>query len=197
MVSATAGGSEMTKLEDRLRKVPGVADLTLELGGEGLGGIRVRIGAEADEAIVLDEIRRVLVAYGLTSRQPTSRGDRLPLPRLDAELTATGGMRLLVRPGGPGLEVVLIVDGETLVARGERSPIGAVTAMARVVARQLDCPMPRRIGIVRDRLDELDVVTVVVRSDDVAGVGAALASPSLSVGVYRAVGAALVSAHRP
>lgn len=187
----------MMGLEDRLRKVPGVADLTLELGNTGVDGLRVRIDAGADEAVVLDEIRRLLVAYGLTSRSEATGGRRRALPQLDSEVASSAGeSRLFVGPHGDGIEVVLTVDGRSLVAHGERSPVGAATAMTEVVTGLLDRPMPRRVGIAWDQIEGFDVVTVLVRSGDVAGVGAALVSPSLAVGLFRAVRAAVVSAPR-
>ncbi len=188
----------MMGLEDRLRRVPGVADLTLELGNKGVDGLRVRMSAGADEAAVLDEIRQLLVAYGLTSRREASGGRRRSLPRLDSEVASSAGeSRLAVSPHGDGIEVVLTVDGRSFVAHGQRSPVGAATAMAEVVAQLLDRPTPQRVGIARDELEGLDIITVLVRSGDAAGVGAALVSPSLAVGLFRAARAAVVSAPQP
>lgn len=54
----------MTGLRSRLAAVPGVESVELDLGDDGLQGINVRISEGADEATVLEGIRRLLVAYG-------------------------------------------------------------------------------------------------------------------------------------
>jgi hypothetical protein len=54
----------MTGLRSRLAAVPGVESVELELGEDGLQGINVRLSEGADEATVLEGIRRLLVAYG-------------------------------------------------------------------------------------------------------------------------------------
>lgn len=60
----------MIGLEDRLRTVEGVASIRVELAEEGIDAIQVEVVPGADEAGVLEEIRQVLVAYGLRSRRP-------------------------------------------------------------------------------------------------------------------------------
>lgn len=54
----------MTGLRTRLAAVHGVESVELDLGEDGLKGINVRLSEGADEATVLEGIRRLLVAYG-------------------------------------------------------------------------------------------------------------------------------------
>jgi hypothetical protein len=54
----------MTGLRSRLAAVQGVESVELDLGEDGLQGINVRLSEGADEATVLEGIRRLLVAYG-------------------------------------------------------------------------------------------------------------------------------------
>jgi hypothetical protein len=74
-------------LEDRLRTVEGVASIRVELGEEGVDAIKVEVLPDADEAGVLEEIRQVLVAYGLRSRKPGWKlGSRRTPPAIVAEV---------------------------------------------------------------------------------------------------------------
>lgn len=179
----------MTGLEERIRKVPGVADVTVELGEAGIEGLRIRVGPGADEAAVLSEVRRVLVAYGLSA----SGRRRAPIRRLDAPVGASGA-RLTVRPlDDASVEVVLVVEGRAHVSRADRSPRGIATAVAAVTAEALGKPEPQRVVVARDVLDGLAVLTVLVRCAGGAGVGAALAGPSLGRGLLRATEAAVAT----
>lgn len=74
----------MTGLEDRLRSVQGVSDIVVELSDDGLEGIRVRMHEGTDESQILEEIRRILVAYGLKgSTRKKSGGPASPVPPLE------------------------------------------------------------------------------------------------------------------
>lgn len=54
----------MTGLRSRLESISGVESIELELGENGLTGITLRLAEGADEATVLDGVRRLLVTYG-------------------------------------------------------------------------------------------------------------------------------------
>lgn len=176
----------MIGLEDRLRKVRGIADITVELGEEGLESIRVRIDEGTDEAAVLDEIRRILVAYGLRSR-------RTERPFSDASAVRTVGQadgplrpRITVGPKGDGLYVRL-TEGERIVERtGERSPVGVAEAMVRAVADWQAVATPERIALALDELDGTPVVTMLARRDGRTSVAASSCAVSLAGGVYQA-----------
>lgn len=181
----------MTGLEDRLRRVPGVVDLSVEMGEAGVEGLRVRVEPGIDETAVFAEIRRILVAYGLGYPHERPGRRRAPVRRLDAPIDTRP--RLTVRPLDGELEVLLVVDDRTVVARGERTPLGAVSAMATVAAEVRHRPPPLRVAVGRDRLDGTDVVTVLVRCSTGAGVGAAIVAPSLTRALFRAAEAAVLT----
>lgn len=176
----------MIGLEDRLRKVQGVADITIELGEEGLESIRVRIDEGTDEGLVLEEIRRILVAYGLRSL-------RTERPLLDATGVRTVGEadgpmrpRITVGPRGEGLYVRL-TEGERIVERtGDRSPVGVAEAMVLAVADWKAVAAPERIALALDELDSTPVVTMLARRDGRTSVAAASCAVSLAGGVYQA-----------
>lgn len=85
----------MTGLEDRLRSVHGVSDIVVELSDDGLEGIRVRMHEGTDESQILEEIRRILVAYGLKgSTRKKSGGPASPVPPLELGEDAAPSSRL-------------------------------------------------------------------------------------------------------
>lgn len=178
-------------LEDRLRRVSGVADITVDLGEAGLESIRVRIDEGTDEATVLDEIRRILVAYGLKSR----KADR---PIIDSDTPRSVGVsepplrpRITVGPRDAGLYVRL-TEGERVVERaGERSPIGVAQAMVQAVAAWRGVGSPTRVALALDELDETPVVTMLARRDGRTSVSAASCAVSLAGGMYQAAAGVL------
>lgn len=181
----------MIGLEDRLRRVSGVSDITVELGEEGLESIRVRINEGTEEATVLDEIRRILVAYGLKSR----KADR---PIIDSDTPRAVGAserplrpRITVGPRDDGLYVRL-TEGERIVERvGERSPIGVAEAMVQAVAVWRGVDSPSRVALALDELDETPVVTMLARRDGRTSVAAASCAVSLAGGMYQAAAGVL------
>ena len=178
-------------LEDRLRKVRGVADITVELGDVGLESIRVRVDEGTDEAAVLDEIRRILVAYGLRSRKSeppaVEVADSMKVGNAEAPLRP----RITVGPRGDGLYVRL-TEGERIVERmGERSPIGVAQAMVQAVAEWRSVGSPSRIAVALDELDTTPVVTLLARREGRTAVSAASCAVSLAGGIYQAAAGVL------
>lgn len=178
-------------MEDRLRKVQGVADLTIELGETGLESIRVRIDEGTDEAAVLDQIRRILVAYGLRSR----RQDRVTAEGVEpAKLGADEQPlrpRINVGPREGGLYVRL-TEGERIVEKvGERSPIGVAQAMVQAIADWRAVPSPKRLALALDELDSTTVITMLARREGRTAVAAASCAVSLAGGMYQAASAVL------
>lgn len=200
----------MIGLEDRLRTVDGVTSIRVELGEEGVDAIKVEVAAGADESGVLEEIRQVLVAYGLRSRRPGWRlGTRKSSPAIIAEvpgveLHAAGDMdtpvvdpvtsitpRVTVHQGGRGL-VISIAQGERVVeATSDISPIGAAEAMARVVSEFHGLQRPDRVAVVMHDLDGERVVTLLVRRGARTAIVAEIARPLLHDALYLATEAAL------
>jgi hypothetical protein len=56
-------------LASRLQDIPGIASVTVDLTDSG-GGINIRLEADADEAVVMERLRALLVAYGVRSPNP-------------------------------------------------------------------------------------------------------------------------------
>lgn len=97
----------MTGLRSRLAAVHGVESIELELGEDGLQGINVRLSEGADEATVLEGIRRLLVAYGTklpsdaavaAYREPAKQDDGAEEAVLDSPAAGT-------RPGGDVIDL--------------------------------------------------------------------------------------------
>ena len=182
----------MNGLERRLRNVRGVADITIELGETGLDGIRVRIDDDTDEGEVLENIRRILVAYGLRSKRAD---DDNPLPaESEDDLPAPSDVpRVTVRPGDGGLTVEIVGENLTVVETGDRNPIGSAEAMVRAVARLRGSDHPERLSIVLDDLDGVRVITMLGRRRGRTVVSAAVCDPSLVDGLYEAADSLIVA----
>ncbi len=66
----SVGENDVTpNLASRLQDIPGVASVVVDLTDSG-GGINVRLEAGADEAVVMERLRALLVAYGVRSPNP-------------------------------------------------------------------------------------------------------------------------------
>lgn len=202
----------MTGLEDRLRKVVGVTDIVVELGAEGLEGIRVRLSEGAEESEVLEEIRRILVAYGLkaTGRRrrgaqaipPLELGIEMPLPDEEAP-----GDRIPAEPDSEDLSgsqpsaSILPVDGRlvarledgtrTVEATAEATPLGATEAMIRATADWRETRIPDRIAVDRMDIDGTDVVVLVARRDDLVVSASSVVAPDLAAALAEAASSIL------
>lgn len=197
----------MTGLEDRLRKVVGVTDIVVELGAEGLEGIRVRLSEGAEESEVLEEIRRILVAYGLKATGRRGRGAQaIPPLELGIEMPAPDGEApgdpvspepaSEDDPGSVPSATILPVDGR-LVARlehgpriveatAEATPLGATEAMIRATADWRGSRIPDRIAVDRLDIDGIDVVVLVARRDDLVVSASSVVAPDLAAALAEA-----------
>lgn len=175
----------MTGLEDRLKKVGGVADIVVELDADGLAGVRVRLNEGAQETDVLEEIRRILVAYGLKATRRRTAPTSIPSLELGVEdspedpATDDTGDPPPPAPSATAAPVsvsVVPVDGR-LIARlsdesrivessAEATPLGATEAMIRATAEWRGVPPPNRIAVDRLDIDGVDVVVLVARRRD-------------------------------
>lgn len=200
-------GLRMTGLEDRLRKVVGVTDIVVELGAEGLEGIRVRLSEGAEESEVLEEIRRILVAYGLKSSGRRGRGTQaipplelgIEMPLLDEEAPDDGSSResesgavsgslpkATIRPI-EGRLVARLEDGyRTVEASAEATPLGATEAMIRVTAEWRGARIPHRIAVDRLDIDGTDVVVLVARRDNDVVSASSVVDPDLAAALAEA-----------
>lgn len=194
----------MTGLEDRLRKVAGVTDIVVELGDEGLRGIRVRLTEGAQEGDVLEEIRRILVAYGFKATGRRGRGP-VPIPSLELGLEPDPEPAKAPEPPAPtadvppepaverrsmprsvimpvnGRLVARVTDGyRTVEATAEATPLGASEAMIRATAEWRGSRIPSRIAVDRLDIDDADVVILVARRDESVVSAASVVSGDLA-----------------
>lgn len=205
----------MTGLEQRLRDVEGVSDIVIELGDEGLDGIRVRMHEGTDESAVLEQIRRILVAYGLKGSTRRRASTSTPIPELELEGdTDTSVIPDIVdvrEPGESGPEegeprrrpdlpdpaiipagdqlTVRLSDGARVVeAVAEATPLGAADAMIRALCEWKGAAFPSRIAIDRLDIDGTDLVIVVAKRNSTAAVGSSAIRGSLAVALRDACG---------
>lgn len=199
----------MIGLEERLRTVDGVTSIKVELGDEGVDAIKVEVAEGADEADVLEEIRRVLVSYGLRSKRPGWRlGSRRGSPAIIAgssrdddvpdigepvahDLDLPEPPRVSVGQGGDGLVISVVQGDRRAEATSDISPIGAAEAMARVVSEFHGLTRPDRVAVVMHELDGERVVTLMLRSGGKTALTAELARPLLHDALYIATERAL------
>lgn len=97
-------GGMTSNLASRLGDIPGVASVVIDLDGFGRG-IDVRLEPGADEAVVMEQLRTLLAAYGVRNdRQPPTslgRSGRTTIDLgVDVVITPTeGGARVEVATG--------------------------------------------------------------------------------------------------
>lgn len=204
----------MTGLEQRLRDVEGVSDIVIELSDEGLDGIRVRMQEGTDESAVLEEIRRILVAYGLkgSTRRRTAVSPPIPELELEGDSDASdvpdvvdlrepgevgAATQPLRRPDLPdpviipvgGQLTVRLSDGARVVeAASEATPLGAADAMIRALCEWKGAAFPSRIAIDRLDIDGTDLVIIVARRNSTAAVGSSAIRGNLAVALRDACG---------
>jgi hypothetical protein len=200
-------GIDMTGLEQRLRDVEGVSDIVIELSDEGLEGIRVRMQEGTDESEILEEIRRILVAYGLkgsTRKKSTTTmaipeltlegdedlaaiepaGDDTRSPDIDEAAPQLSSKADLpspaIIPGGDHLTVRLSAGGRVVEAVADATPLGAADAMIRALCEWKGTAFPSRIAIDRFDVDGTDLVIIVARRNSAAAVGSSVIRGSLA-----------------
>lgn len=194
----------MTGLEERLRSVNGVSDIVVELSDDGLEGIRVRMHEGTDESQILEEIRRILVAYGLkgsTRKKPgTSNNAVRPLelsddvsspatvpersstPLVEEQASQSTGLPdPVIIPAGDQLTVRLDDGSRVVEASSDATPLGAADAMIRAMCEWKGTGYPSRIAVDRLDIDGIDLVIIVARSGSNVGVAASAIETSLVV----------------
>lgn len=170
-------------LRQRLENLEGVASIQLELADTGLSGIRVTLSEGADEAMVLERIRAMLVTYGLRAPEQMtgSRGDAEDHSDLVAVLSQEGD-RLRVEVRGQGETVSAIVDP---------SPLSAARAVAAARAQLRGEPAPEVIWIGLDQIGAFSVLTILTAApDEKVSVGSAVVEGDWAQALNRALAAA-------
>lgn len=173
-------------LAGRLRQVDGVEDVELDVGEGGIDGIRVRLEEGTDEMGVLDQIHKLLAAYGLRTRRLPVAVSRGPAPRGFAR----PGLAIEAVPVDGELEVRLRGEGRAVIRRGDPTPEGAVGAMAAAVAGWQGRSEPRVGGVAIRRIGGHRVLTVVLDHAGEPRAGAAVVGPGFERALHDAVAAA-------
>ncbi|MDH3250880.1 MAG: hypothetical protein OEQ47_18065, partial [Acidimicrobiia bacterium] len=191
-----------------------VLDIVIELSEEGLDGIRVRMQEGTDESAVLEEIRRILVAYGLKGSTRRRTAVSPPIPELElegdsdasdvpdvvdlrepAEVGAATEPRRrpdlpdpVIIPAGGQLTVRLSDGVRVVEAASEATPLGAADAMIRALCEWKGAAFPSRIAIDRLDIDGTDLVIIVARRNSTAAVGSSAIRGNLAVALRDACG---------
>jgi hypothetical protein len=167
----------------------------VELGQEGLESIRVRIDEGTDEASVLDEIRRILVAYGLKSRRDDRasadvafayRRIRRPAPAADHRRPPRRRSVRSPHRGRAGRRTT-----------GERSPIGVAEAMVRPSPSGKRSRLPYRLALAWTNSTALRSSRCWPATDGRTAVSAASCAVSLAGGIYQAATGVLAELDPP
>lgn len=171
-----------TGLEHRLRTVPGVASLRIDLGRDGLEGIHVTVDEGSDETVILEEIRRILVAYGLRARENLGWSEHAvsPIPTTVwmGEVAGRTGVRLTYEHG--------VFEGY-----GELSWAGAVKACVEAIATATGRVLPSAATAVRQQIDGVEVLLVLVSASGVRSPGVAIIDRGVAHTLVTALTAAM------
>lgn len=181
-----------------------MSDIVVELSDDGLEGIRVRMHEGTDESQILEEIRRILVAYGLkgsTRKKPGATNTAVPplelgdddileetaletesIPSVEEKLAESNELPdPVIIPAGDQLTVRLHDESRTVEATSDSTPLGAADAMVRAVCEWKGTGYPSRIAVDRLDIDGMDLVIIVARSGSSAAVAAAPIQRGLAV----------------
>lgn len=159
------GRMTITGLRQRLENLEGVAGIQLELADTGLSGIRVTLTEGADEAVVLERIRSMLITYGLRSPGPVTT----TTTQRDPERIRTS-----IRPEGDGMRVEVSAEGKIVVRLVDASPLAAARAVAEGRASLSGQPVPEILWIGLDAVGNYRILTVLAKAGDRTRVGAAV-----------------------
>lgn len=86
-------------LANRLEDIPGVESVVVDLTDQS-GGIRVRLAPDANEPLVMEKLRSILVAYGVRTPRPVEPSSSKP-----ASPSAGGDVEVLITPIESGARV--------------------------------------------------------------------------------------------
>jgi len=175
----------ITGLRQRLENLEGVAGIELELAETGLSGIRVTLRDGADEGVVLERIRSMLITYGLRSPGPVTATTQ-PEPK-------EGRIRTAITPEGDGMRVEVNADEKSVVRLVDASPLAAARAVAEARAILNGRPAPEILWIGLDAVGEYKILTVLAKSDGEARVGAAVVDSGWAEALDEAVSKAEAS----
>ncbi|HJU51190.1 MAG TPA: hypothetical protein VJ815_02540 [Acidimicrobiia bacterium] len=170
-------------LRQRLENLEGVASIQLELADTGLSGIRVTLSEGADEAMVLERIRAMLVTYGLRAPEQVT-GNR-------AETEDESELVAVLSQEGDRLRVEVRGQGETVSAIVDPSPLSAARAVAAARAQLRGEPAPEVMWIGLDQIGAFSVLTILTaQPDEKVSAGSVVVEGDWAQALNRALAAA-------
>ena len=179
-------GVVVSGLSIRLEEIPGVASVSVDLTDAG-GGINVRLEPGADEAVVMEKLRSLLVAYGVrppsppkVSSAPQNRAVGDPLSGVDVQITPI--------EGGARVEVATkkIRSFRVVAATPAAIAQGLTDAWCQVIGR-----IP--VEVIGVSVADDGMLTVVISNGDQQTRGSASVDQGWEDALARAVGAALAA----
>ncbi len=183
--NSTVGTGVMTSgLTTRLQEIPGVASVAVDLTDSG-GGINVRLEPGADETLVMDKLRSLLVAYGVRSPSPPKlRPHRSERPGSDVKF----GVDVQITPIREGARV----EVATTNIRSFRVVAATPTAIAQGLSDAW-CQVIGRIPVevVEVSVDDQGTLTVAISTGERETQGSASVDSGWENALTRAVGVAL------
>jgi hypothetical protein len=174
----------VTGLRQRLEAIHGVSSIQLELGDSGLTGIRVTLAEGADEAMVLERIRAMLVTYGLKAPETGAPG---PSRVFNSEELVTE-----IAEEGQKLRVEVKGDGEAVVTLVDATPLAAARAVALARGQLTGHSDVEVMWIGLDQIGSWRILTVLASiGDETVSAGSAVVTSGWADALDRAVAAAL------
>lgn len=171
-------------LRQRLEALDGVSSIQLELGDTGLSGIRVTLAEGADEAMVLERIRAMLVTYGL--RVPESLG------QVPTRVFAADELVTEIEEDGQMLRVAVTGSDDSVVTVVDPTPLAAARAVADARAQLTGAVGAEVMWIGLDQIGNWRVLTVLAAvGEERVNAGSAVVTEGWADALDRAVAAAL------
>jgi hypothetical protein len=175
----------VTGLRQRLEALEGVSSIQLELGDTGLSGIRVTLAEGADEAMVLERIRAMLVTYGL--RAPETVGSRR-----GSRVFAADELVTEIDEAGQMLRVAVKGNDDSVVTLVDPTPLAAARAIAEARAQLTGADSVEVMWIGLDQIGDWRVLTVLASvGQEKVNAGSAVVTEGWTDALDRAVAAAL------
>lgn len=174
----------VTGLRQRLEAIPGVSSIQLELGDSGLTGIRVTLAEGADEAMVLDRIRAMLVTYGLKAPESVTPGF--------SRVFAADELVTEIEEAGELLRVEVKADGDAVVTLVDPTPLAAARAVGKARAQLTGATNVEVMWIGLDQIGNWRILTVLASvGDEQVNAGSAVVTSGWADALDRAVAAAI------
>ncbi len=173
-----------SSLASRLQDIPGVESVAVDLTESG-GGINVRLEPGADDVVVMERIRALLVAYGVRSPNPPKLRLGRPVRHLDDEAIDVD-VKITPIKGGARVEVFApkVRSFRVVAANPAAIAQGLSDAWCQVIPR-----IP--VEIVSVDIDDGGMLRIVASDGEKETTGSADVSLGWEEALIRSVGRAL------